>query len=76
MSTPATMSKSEREDLHRGRAKPRFFTVSEIAESLDVSTRTVRRWIRSGSLIAHRFGGIVRVSEADFAGFLALRRDA
>jgi excisionase family DNA binding protein len=51
---------------------PRFFTISDISKSLDVSTRTVRRWIKSGTLTAHHFGGIVRISEADFAAFLAL----
>jgi excisionase family DNA binding protein len=60
----------------RGRPAPRFYTISEIAKWLDVSTRTVRRWIKSGELTAHRFGGLVRVSEADFEAFLALRRDA
>jgi excisionase family DNA binding protein len=58
----------------KGRPAPRFFTLSEISKSLDVSTRTVRRWIKSGALVAHHFGGIVRISEADFLTFLALRR--
>jgi excisionase family DNA binding protein len=52
----------------------RFFTVRDIAESLDVSTRTVRRWINAGLLQAHRIGGVLRVSEADLMGFLAARR--
>jgi excisionase family DNA binding protein len=53
----------------------KFFTIAEIAERLGVSTRTVRRWIRSGYLVAHRFGGIVRISETDLRAFLALHRD-
>ena len=52
----------------------KFFTIAEIAERLGVSTRTVRRWIRSGDLVAHRFGGIVRISEKDLRAFLALHR--
>ena len=59
----------------KGRPAPRFYTLSEISKSLGVSMRTVRRWIQSGALVAHRFGGVVRVSEADFLTFLALRRD-
>jgi excisionase family DNA binding protein len=52
-----------------------FFKIQEIADRLVVSTRTVRRWIHDGLLIAHRFHGVVRISEADFAAFLAARRD-
>jgi excisionase family DNA binding protein len=54
---------------------PRFLTIDDIAQSLDVSTRTVRRLIKSGALVAHRIGGVVRVAEADFLTFLAIRRD-
>jgi excisionase family DNA binding protein len=35
---------------------PKFFTIEQIAELLEVSTRTVRRWIDAGLLVAHRFG--------------------
>ena len=31
----------------------KFFTIAEVAECLRVSTRTVRRWIKAGDLIAH-----------------------
>jgi excisionase family DNA binding protein len=54
----------------------KFYTIEQIADCLDVSTKTVRRWIDKKLLVAHRFGGVVRVSEADFAAFLALRRGA
>ena len=53
----------------------KFFTIAEVAERLGVSTRTVRRWIRAGDLVAHRFGEIVRISEKDLRAFLALHRD-
>ena len=53
----------------------RFFTISDVAERLGVSTRTVRRWIGAEDLVAHRFGGIVRISEKDLRAFLALHRD-
>src|SRR5262245_20891806 len=32
----------------------RFFTIAEVAEHLSVATRTVRRWIEAGHLVAHR----------------------
>jgi excisionase family DNA binding protein len=53
-----------------------FFTVAEVAERLNVSTRTVRRWIALGLLRVHRFGRTVRISEADLAAFLATHRAA
>ena len=55
---------------------PKFFTIEQVAERLDVSPRTVRRWITAGALPVHRFGRLVRVSETDLAAFLALNRDA
>jgi excisionase family DNA binding protein len=39
------------------------------AECLGVCTRTVRRWIKKGLLVAHRFNGLVRIPEADFQAF-------
>ena len=61
----------------RGRAREaiKFFTIDEVAESLRVSTRTVRRWIDRGDLVAHHFGVAVRISDTDLRAFLALRRD-
>jgi excisionase family DNA binding protein len=53
----------------------RFFTIANVAESLSVSTRTVRRWIDAGALIAHRFNGVLRISDADLHAFLARHRE-
>jgi excisionase family DNA binding protein len=59
-----------------GSAKiPKFYTIEQIADCLVVSTRTVRRWIDDELLVAHRINGVVRISEADFAAFLAAQRD-
>jgi len=55
---------------------PKFFTIGAIAERLDVSPRTVHRWIAGGKLVVHRVGRSVRISEADFKAFLAVHRDA
>jgi excisionase family DNA binding protein len=52
-----------------------FFTIAEVAERLHVATRTVRRWIEAGHLVAHRIGGVVRISESDLRAFLAVHRE-
>lgn len=49
---------------------PRFFTVSQVAIHLAVSTKTVRRWISSGDLRVHRFGRQLRISETDLQAFI------
>jgi excisionase family DNA binding protein len=59
----------------RPKSSPKFFTIAEIAECVGASERTVRRWIENGLLAAHRFNGLVRISEADFQTFLAAHRD-
>ncbi|WP_108883248.1 helix-turn-helix domain-containing protein [Anderseniella sp. Alg231-50] len=51
-----------------------FLTIPEVAGTLNVNTRTVRRWIDAGYLPVHRLGGSVRISDADFRAFLAQRR--
>jgi excisionase family DNA binding protein len=54
---------------------PKFFTIGQVAEALDVNPRTVRRWIKRGELIAYRVGGVVRIAEGDLRVFLARFRD-
>ena len=54
----------------------KFFTIAEVAERLHVATRTIRRWIKNGDLIAHRHGGVVRISDGDLRAFLAAHREA
>ena len=54
----------------------RFFTIAEVAERLRVSTRTVRRWIETGELVAHKICGVVRIAESDLRAFLAFHRAA
>ena len=51
-----------------------FFTVKEVAEICRVNTKTVRRWIDRGELVAHRFGRQLRIAPADLAVFVKLRR--
>ena len=54
----------------------RFYTVSEVATLLAVSTRTIRRWVTTCELLAHKFGRQVRISETDLRAFLERRRAA
>jgi excisionase family DNA binding protein len=51
-----------------------FWTIREMAEDLDVSERSVHRWIDAGDLIVHRFGRLVRIADDDRRAFLAARR--
>jgi excisionase family DNA binding protein len=53
---------------------PQLFSVEEIAERFGVSTKTVRRWIASGELRAHRLGRQIRIAEEDAIAFMATRR--
>jgi excisionase family DNA binding protein len=53
---------------------PNFLTVDEVAETINVSTRTVHRLIETEALAAHHFGRSVRVSEDDLAAYLAISR--
>ena len=48
--------------------------IPEVARRLDVSEKTVRRWIDRGELPVHRLGSSIRISEADLSAFLAQRR--
>jgi excisionase family DNA binding protein len=58
-----------------GENQMRFFTISDVAESLRVSMRTVRRWIDTRQLVAHRFKGVLRIADEDLQAFLAKHRE-
>jgi excisionase family DNA binding protein len=53
----------------------RYYSVQTVAEALDVSSRTVRRWITDGDLVVTRINGVVRIGDADLRAFLALHRE-
>jgi excisionase family DNA binding protein len=55
--------------------RQQFFTVRAVAEQLDVSARTVHRWIKNNELVVHRVGRSVRISEVDLKLYLAAHRD-
>jgi excisionase family DNA binding protein len=69
------MTKIKNNGSNLRRTVPRFFKISNVANFLNVSTRTVRRWIKEGLLVPHRINGVVRISETDLAAFLAAFRD-
>lgn len=52
----------------------RFFTIRQVAQLIDVSIRSVRRWIASGELKTHRFGRSVRIAESDLNDFINRHR--
>lgn len=54
--------------------RPTFLTILDLADQLQVSDKTVRRWIKSGELVAHKLGDQYRISEADLELFLRSRR--
>ena len=60
---------------HHGSGLPKYYAIKAVAEALDVSPRTVRRWISKGDLVVHRVNGVVRIGEDDLRAFLALHRE-
>jgi len=83
---PSTTSRSRRKAAVRTKAfsgadqqpnapaDEKFYTVEQVAEDLNVSPRTVRRWIQSKALVAHRFGASVRIAESERRAFIARHR--
>ena len=51
-----------------------LLTVGDIALRLQVSQKTVRRWIERVDLVVHRLGRQLRISPSDFQTFLRARR--
>lgn len=47
-----------------------ILTISEVAEQLKVSDRTVRNWIEKGTIKAYRFGLVYRIRKEDFDDFV------
>ena len=54
--------------------QPTFHSISFIAADLDVSPKSVRRYIERGDLPAYKIGGQIRVSDEDYRQFLKSRR--
>lgn len=70
---PASSDRNKSDDRPASsRSADGLLTVEETARALGVSTKTIRRWISSGRLVAHRIGpGSVRVSHEELTRLLA-----
>ncbi|MBT3907567.1 MAG: helix-turn-helix domain-containing protein [Rhodospirillales bacterium] len=55
---------------------PTLFTLEQTAKHLQASTKTIRRWIDAGDLVAHRIGRQLRISEPDLQAFIRTRRNS
>jgi excisionase family DNA binding protein len=64
------MSKSRTEDT----PEALFLTVDEAATRLRQSSKTVRRRIASGEIVAHRFGRALRISSHDLSIYIKTSR--
>ena len=51
-----------------------LITPQEVAKRLSVTIRTVYTWMSSGKLPSLKFGGRVRVDEAELSAFIAAHR--
>jgi excisionase family DNA binding protein len=47
--------------------RPSLLTVNDVAEQLQLSTKTIRRMIQAGTLPCHRIGRAIRVAPKDVA---------
>ncbi len=51
-----------------------YYSTKRIAKILDLKTITIRRWIKSGKLIAYKIGKELRVKKSDLDKFLSVRK--
>jgi excisionase family DNA binding protein len=55
-------------------AEERLYNLEDVAERLQVSERTVRRWIKLGELPAYKPGREYRIRPGDLEEFLQARK--
>lgn len=48
-----------------------WYTISELADRIGMSRKTVWAWVRDGKLKSDRYGSQHRISEGDWQQFLA-----
>jgi excisionase family DNA binding protein len=65
----------DRECMKAKAPGPSFFTERSLADYLAVSDRTIRNWIRRGSLPSYKLGASRRIDPADVEDFLKRHRD-
>lgn len=59
----------------RSPSPSRMLSPVGVADALDVSVKTVRRWIDARELRAHKLGRQLRISVEDLDAFVKQRRD-
>ena len=57
-----------------GAGSSRALSIAAVAAHLDVSSKTVRRWVDAGELPHHRLGRQIKITQQDLSIFMALRR--
>jgi len=57
-----------------GRQPVEYLTITQFAQEVMVSTRTIRRWLAGGELHAHQIGRLWRISREDANAFMAVCR--
>jgi excisionase family DNA binding protein len=55
-------------------AEDQFLSLEDVAERLQVSDRTVRRWVKDGKLDAYKPGREWRIRPSDLEDFLESRK--
>ena len=58
----------------REEAKPEFYTVSQLADLLQLTPMTIYRMVRRGELACHSIGRIKRFRHSDVEAFLSRAR--
>ena len=53
--------------------KDQFLKIQTAAERIEVSVWTIRKWIKERRIRTYRFGGAVRIREADLMKFAQVR---
>lgn len=75
-STPLVVTYGQRGPLFYWFRKMKLLTVSEVAETMKVSEKTVRRLIKRGDLPAYRLGerGQLRIEEGELERYVLSQR--
>ncbi|SEV81736.1 helix-turn-helix domain-containing protein [Kaistella antarctica] len=48
----------------------KFYTIPEVAEALNVTSQTIRAWIKKGKLKSQRIGRPILITETNLKEFL------
>ena len=57
-------------DLERDSRVKQYYKIKAVAKLLDLSEKTIRRWIREGKLKAVKIGGSIRISKDEIANII------